>query len=167
MLRRRSSPAFVAAVAAVIGGLALVMACSSPYAPVLNENSRNERLWDGQKITDYKYTVALTKAYSPPPAIPPDYPPPVVVQVRGGGTRSVTYLRGGESVPPGLIYHDANIVDKLFVIVRQAAESKPHAIETQYDQLLGYPTRITIEYRQDKEERFVDEWTITDFEILK
>jgi Family of unknown function (DUF6174) len=97
------------------------------------------QLWRHQKIYSYRYTLSnscfcITEARGP-----------VVIEVRDGRTTSITSAQTGEPVNPDF-FRKYNTIPRLFNLIRHAIAGGASNLTVQYDQQLGYPTQINIDY---------------------
>jgi Family of unknown function (DUF6174) len=97
----------------------------------------NRRLWNQQKISNYRYTLGRDCFCAP------EARGPVVIQVRNGKTISITNAANGKPVNPEL-FKEYNTIPKLFNSVKDAIDRKEPELTVQYNQKLGYPTQIKI-----------------------
>jgi hypothetical protein len=149
---------------------------SRSFDPVLNENDRNQDLWQSQKITDYRYVLRSVHIDLPRSDLDPHFPPlpdelpPLAIEVHNGAAISVKDAGTGKAALPYLLGAErAGHMDVLFNWVRDAASNKvsrPYAIEAEYDKLLGYPTRVVIEYRNAPLRSVILNYGVSGFESL-
>ncbi|BAY47146.1 hypothetical protein SAMD00079811_47620 [Scytonema sp. HK-05] len=103
----------------------------------------NQRLWNRQNISNYRYTLTrscfcTTEARGP-----------VIIEVRNGRTASVTSVATGQPVNPEL-FQKYDTIPRLFGVIRDAIAKKASSLTVQYNSTLGstlgYPTQINIDY---------------------
>jgi hypothetical protein len=118
----------------------------------------NERLWNSQNITSYRYTLTRSCFCAP------DARGPVVVEVRNGETVSVTSVATGQPVDPEL-FKQYDTVPELFNVIKDAINRKASSLTVEYSKL-GYPTQINIDYSAQiaDEELYL---TVENFQVLQ
>jgi hypothetical protein len=123
-----------------------------PSVTAANSNIKqyrtNYRLWNRQKISNYRYTLSRSCFCIP------DARGPVVVEVRNGKTVSVKLVETGKPVNPEL-FQKYDTVPKLFELIRNAIAKKVSRLDVEYNPQLGYPTKVNIDYNSqiaDEEE---------------
>jgi len=99
----------------------------------------NRQLWRHQKIYSYRYTLSKSCFCIP------EARGPVVIEVRNGRTTSITSVETGEPVNPDF-FREYNTIPKLFNLIRDAIARRASSLTVEYDQTLGYPTQINIDY---------------------
>ncbi len=108
-----------------------------------NLNSRrlrlNRNLWNRQNISSYKYTLSKSCFCTP------EARGPVVILVRNGKTISITSVATGKPANPEF-FQNYNTIPKLFDVIQDAIDRKASSLNVQYNQKLGYPTQINIDY---------------------
>jgi Family of unknown function (DUF6174) len=108
---------------------------------VANSNSKqlkiNRRLWNQQKISNYRYTLSRDCFCTP------EARGPVVIEVRNGKTTSITNASTGKPVDREL-FKEYDTVPKLFNSVKSAISRKEPELTVEYNPKLGYPTQIKI-----------------------
>ena len=118
--------------------LPFLSACAGPYSDAQKELRQNEQRWEAQKFDDYRYTLRILCF------CPTEITDPVVVEVRGGVTVSLTYAVDGRPATNDL-FESANTIDELFDIIRDAISQKASKLTVEYDGAMGYPKQITID----------------------
>lgn len=118
----------------------------------------NRRLWKKQDITNYRYTLS-NSCFCVPEARGP-----VIIEVRNGKTVSVTSEATGEEVNPDF-FQNFDTIPELFNVIRDAINRRADSLDVQYDDKLGYPTDININYKFQlaDEELFL---SVTNFEVI-
>jgi hypothetical protein len=111
---------------------------------------QNRQKWTRQNLENYRYTLQVGCF------CPPEVRQPVVVEVRNGKVTSVTAAENGKSVNPDY-FQNYDSVAKLFEIVEDAIARDAYRLDIAYDETLGYPTQINIDYNQymADEERYL------------
>jgi hypothetical protein len=101
----------------------------------------NQRLWNRQNISNYRYTLTrscfcTTEARGP-----------VIIEVRNGRRSSVTSVASGQPVNPEL-FQKYDTIPRLFNVIKDAIKKKASSLTVQYNStsILGYPTQINIDY---------------------
>lgn len=151
----------------LLGANAPVMSQSStqitPASIVANSNLRplriNRRLWNQQKILNYRYTLSNSCFCIP------EARGPVVIEVRNGITTSITSVATGQPANPEF-FQNYNTIPKLFHVIRDAIAKQADSLTVEYNPTFGYPTQINIDYKFQlaDEELFL---TIENFEVIK
>ena len=124
--------------------LLAVVSCTSS---VPQELINSERLWKGQGLSNYDFTLERQCF------CPEDWRGPVNIQVRNGAAASVTYVSSGLAVTEGK-FDNADTIDKLFTILKDAYtgkgdfEQKADIINVTYNDQKGYPTTFYIDVSQ-------------------
>ncbi|HLO83808.1 MAG TPA: DUF6174 domain-containing protein [Nostocaceae cyanobacterium] len=127
-----------------------------------NSNSQqlkvNQKLWNQQNISNYRYTLSRSCFCTP------EARGPVVVEVRNGVTTSVTSVATGQPVDPEL-FKQYDSVPELFGVIKDAIARKASSLTVQYEPKFGYPTQISIDYSAQiaDEELYL---TVENFEVL-
>ena len=115
-----------------------VAACSNSTAPERAQRAA-ENLWAQRGPASYDITVSRGCECLP------DATRPAVVSVRDGIVTSRTYVSDGATV--GLTYAESYpTVDGLFKKIDDARRQNPATLNVDYDPVLGFPTRIAIDY---------------------
>lgn len=132
----------------VRGRLLAALACSALIVPVPvafaapDELSRHRALWQAAAIENYRY------AYNKYCACHPDTPPETVVTVRDGKIARVYHLH--EDSPREVPARAGSLelywtIDGLFDLIESATAA--HAsVTVRYDETLGYPRQLYIDY---------------------
>jgi hypothetical protein len=118
----------------------------------------NRAKWQQAGIKDYRYTFQIGCFCTPETVVPRS------IEVRGGKVKSATRADGktdGEDMKR--IYGD---MDYVFGLIERAEGAKSEKVAVNYDPQLGYPTRISIDYRATMQDDEVN-YTISKFEELK
>ena len=110
-------------------------------APVNDLRAARER-WASQGARSYDFELTVLCF------CPPDYTEPVVVAVRDGVAVAVTSLASGRPVDADRRswYERFDTVDKQFALIEDAIAREAASISVSYDQALGYPTALYIDY---------------------
>ncbi len=144
--------------------LTLCMLFLPACAAIRGETPRQQlrthrRLWDKQKITEYRYTLKVGCL------CPPEVVAPVIAHVRDGQLVSLTYKESGTAVASTFLAN-YDTMDELFRVIESAIDNRADVIKVAYDPELGCPKTIGIDY----DKRAVDDetsWTISDVEVLQ
>jgi Family of unknown function (DUF6174) len=96
----------------------------------------NQRLWNQQKISNYRYTLSRDCFCTP------EARGPVVIEVRNGKTTSITNASTGKPVNREL-FKEYDTVPKLFKSIKSAIARKEPELSVEYNPK-GYPTQIKI-----------------------
>lgn len=121
--------------------------------------ARHQRLWVQQGIESYRYQLKINCF------CPPEVTDPVIVEVSDGSVISVSYVATG--TPAETRYFEKyDTVDELFLVIDDALERKAAEISVTYDETLGLPTRIYIDF----EKLALDDeiaYNVTEFQALQ
>lgn len=133
----------------VISKSPIVVAQSSARSQSdLQQLRTNQRLWNQQNISNYRYTLSRSCFCIP------EARGPVIIEVRNGRTTSVTSVATGQPVNPEF-FQKYDTVPRLFALIRDAINKKADNLDVKYNSTLGYPTQINIDYKSqvaDEEE---------------
>ncbi|MBN3908128.1 MAG: hypothetical protein HWQ35_16740 [Nostoc sp. NMS1] len=99
----------------------------------------NRRLWDEQKISNYRYTFSngcfcIAEARGP-----------VIIEVRNGKT-TITSVATGQPVENPEFFEKYNTIPKLFNVIQDAINRQAYSLNIDYSPRFGYPTQINIDY---------------------
>lgn len=121
--------------------------------------SRHQNQWVSQSIESYRYQLGITCFCLV------EISRPVTIEVRNGATHSVSYLADGTAAD-AKYFEKYDTIDELFLIIDDAIDQKADEIKVTYDEELGFPTRIHIDFMKEAVD---DEMTydITEFQILE
>ncbi|MFN6566189.1 DUF6174 domain-containing protein [Dendronalium sp. ChiSLP03b] len=97
----------------------------------------NQRLWNRQKITNYRYTLT-NQCFCVP-----EVRGPLNIEVRNGVTTSITLAQTGQPVNPELV-SSYTTIPKLFNLISNTINSGESQLSVTYNRKLGYPTQINI-----------------------
>lgn len=116
----------------------------------LKELIRNQKLWNKQGGSDYRYTFTRNCFCTD------DAREPVIIKVSNGTTSSVTSQLTGQPANPKL-FDRYDTIPKLFDVIRDAIARRADSIDVKYNSTLGYPTQINIDYNRQiaDEELFI------------
>ncbi|MBL1202620.1 MAG: DUF6174 domain-containing protein [Nostoc sp. ZfuVER08] len=120
----------------------------------------NRRLWNNQNISNYRYT------FSNGCFCIPEARGPVIIEVRNGKTKSITFVATGQPVQNPEYFQNYNTIPKLFNVIQDGINRKAYSLDVAYNPRLGYPTQINIDYNSQiaDEEIYL---TIENFEEIK
>jgi len=122
----------------ILAVAAPLVTCSGPQTDLEKQLNQNEQKWASQKIRDYSYTLRIGCF------CPPEITSPVLVEVRGGTTKSVSYVSDGRQATNEL-FRKADTIEELFSVIRESIDQKVDKLTVEYDPSLGYPTEISID----------------------
>lgn len=130
-------------------------------SPTNNSNFRqlkiNQRLWNRQKITNYRYTLT-NQCFCVP-----EVRGPLNIEVRNGVTTSITLAQTGQPVNPELV-SSYTTIPKLFNLISTTLNSGESQLSVTYNRKLGYPTQINIGNLAADAGIYT---TITNFQVLR
>jgi len=101
--------------------------------------ARHQRLWAAQNIASYQYQLQVSCF------CPPAVTDPVIIKVRDGTAESVAYAATGMPAE-SQFFERYDTLDKLFQVINQALEGKAAEISVSYDETLGFPRQIYIDF---------------------
>jgi Family of unknown function (DUF6174) len=124
-----------------IGALLLRVALLAPAAgaQVVDPQAAldaNRARWDAANVLDYQYRMQRGCF------CPPDLTEPGIVKVRDGAIESVESPDGLSLLDPA----DYLTIDGLFDVIQDAIDASADAIQATYDETLGVPLSISIDY---------------------
>lgn len=129
-------------VVAAVSLVAILPGCSSVTGPAAEELEENLRTWRARGISSYTYAYRLN-CFCGGPGIRP-----VEIEVRDGAVAAVRVLETGE--PEEFFDPEAfPTVEDLFQTIREALDRDPFRIRAEYDDLLGYPRDVFIDFEQN------------------
>jgi hypothetical protein len=105
----------------------------------LVEMERNRTLWKENSLHNYRFILDVAPYDPLPPASP------AVLEVKEGENVSVEleeWALGSYKDP----YKNYDTMGKLYSIIERAVMQKAKYIDVEYDERLGYPRRISIDY---------------------
>ena len=120
-----------------LASLVLLAACGSGSTAPADSLAAARARWARNAPAAYSYTIQRSCECTA------EMTGPVAVVVRGGVVESRQYVSSGASVAPQY----ASIfpaVEGLFTIIDDAIRNGTRPLTTQYDPILGYPTRIAL-----------------------
>lgn len=136
--------------AAALAVLVFAGACSDPLGAERDHYSTARGRWERAGIEDYVFD------YQHLCFCGPEELRLVTITVRAGEVASVAYVDTGQPTERPLA--DFPTVDDLFEVIRDAIHRDAFSIAATYDEELGYPTGVSIDYREnvaDEEMGFV------------
>ncbi len=158
MVRHSSPLLLIMAMASVVIAGCLGPDGESRYGDLPARTANAERRWAQSSIENYQFRYSRSC-----------YCPMVVnalVTVTGDSIVSVTDSLSGQPVDPipPTVYR---IVPGWFAFVREAMDRRAAVIEVEYDQALGYPRRIYIDYVQEMvdDELGIRIWDLTEISL--
>lgn len=130
-----------------------------PTPKNLRELRLNNKLWDKQKITSYRYTLTRSCFCAP------EARKPVIVEVRNGETTSITYADNGAAADPEL-FKEYDSITKLFGLIQEGINRKAANLTVKYHPRFNYPTQINIDYslQMADEELYL---TVENFQVIR
>lgn len=91
----------------------------------------------------------------------PELQRPILVEVRGGKIRNAVYAEDNGRLAPEIDY-DLKTVDDWFALIDTASKLSVAQLRVRYDEVLGYPTSIFIDYHERMAD---DEITVSDIKV--
>jgi hypothetical protein len=121
----------------------VLVACGTagPEDGRLRELASNQARWDALHPDAYLYAVERLCF------CPEEYRGPVRVRVEHGVAADRVYVASGLAVPPG-IAPAFPTVDGIFELLRSAIEADAFEVRVTYDQALGVPIDVWIDYNE-------------------
>ena len=115
--------------------------------------------WSDQGKDSYRYELRIGCF------CPPEVTDAVLVFVRDGITDSVLYIESGRPAEDRY-FERCDTVDKLFLLIQDAIDREADKIEVTYDEDLGIPTRIYIDFVEQAVDDEIS-YDIARFQILE
>lgn len=152
-----------------IGALmALTSSCSTAQPPVpeeapeptkkaASELKLNREKWTKASIKNYRYTFKADCF------CPPDYTAARTIEVREGKLQSATRADG--KTDPANFQKNCGDMEYVFDLLEKAVDAKAEKMTVKYDEKLGYPTNISIDYKANVSDDEIA-YSITKFEAL-
>lgn len=124
--------------------LSLMMILAIQFSCVMRQIAkskfeRNRRMWRESKITDYKMTIKVFQSGHANPS------GTRIIEIRGGTATSIK-LADSEVVDDSEKWKAYDTVEKIFDIVANAQKKNPATLDVEYDEKLGYPKKLRLEY---------------------
>jgi len=140
-----------AATAALLAALAGSGCGTSPFELSTTAWADYRARWEAAGITDYEYEFQRTCECKDTR--------PARIEVRTGRVTAATYTDSGESAPSA----GYPTIDELFELIDEAISAEAASMRVSYDQRLGYPTEIRIDYDLNvaDDEIEIDAWGLT------
>ena len=110
-------------------------------SPLLTELRQNERRWSDQQIRSYRFVLQSMHFGGPDTTLP------VIIEVTEGTRSSIRPVSEGSPVNTEY-FSRYDTVEKLFDTIRSAIESGAESTEVTYDENLGHPRQIAIDYNR-------------------
>ena len=121
--------------------------------------TRHQRLWAQQGIVSYQYRLQVNCF------CPPEVTGPFIVQVRDGTPSSVLYAATGKPAE-SRYFEKYDTIDEMFLVVDDALKRKAAEISVTYNETLGFPTSIYIDFiKQAVDDEIA--YGVTEFQTLK
>lgn len=127
-----------------VTALAVLAACGDGLGPDL-DLAANRAKWQRQGLAEYSYQFQMYCFCIDVSAVRLFVSDGIVV----GGH----YVESGEPLPAEIPSWFRRTVDSLFAIIEEAIQRDADHLAVEYHPLLGYPTRIAVDY----EERYADD----------
>lgn len=131
--------------------VAVLISCATVgQGGIQGELDQARSRWRVARPSSYSYIYRLSCF------CPRELTEPVLITVRNATVDKVVYANTGQPVDPQHLQH-FHTVDKLFDMLQDAINRKPHEMAVSYDLNYGYPTSATIDYSEmmaDEEMRF-------------
>ena len=119
--------------------------------------ARHRDLWAGQGVASYQYQLKVNCF------CPPEVTDQVIVVVRDG-VSEVTYVANGEPAD-SKHFGKYDTVGELFSVIDDALTRKPGEISITYDESLGFPASIRIDFvKQAADDEIA--YTVSEFQTL-
>jgi hypothetical protein len=115
--------------------------------------------WSDQGKDSYRYELRIGCF------CPPEVTDAVLVFVRDGITDSVLYIESGRSAE-SRYFEKYDTIDKVFLVIQDAIDREADKLEVTYDEDLGIPTRIYIDFIEQAADDEIS-YEITRFQILE
>jgi hypothetical protein len=144
----------------VLAASVLLLSACWPFSPSGDRDDLEaaQRRWTDRGYTSYEFRVQRSCFCAPTATAP------LIVRVQNGQPGSIVHAETGEPVTP--LPGMALTVDALFGVVDDALHRDAAGVEVTYDDALGYPRQIAIDYDQ----RIADEeayFTASDLRPLR
>ncbi|MEH2241550.1 DUF6174 domain-containing protein [Nostoc sp.] len=97
----------------------------------------NHRLWNRQKINNYRYKLSNSCFCIP------EFRGPLIIEVRNGITSSIMNAETGKPINSQLL-RQYSTIPKLFNLIRNTIKRGEPELTVVYNPQLGYPTQINI-----------------------
>lgn len=97
----------------------------------------NRRLWNQQKIDNYRYKLSNSCFCIP------EFRGPLIIEVRNGRTTSITDANTGKPVNSESL-RQYSTIPKLFNLIENVIKGGKSELTVVYNPKLGYPTQINI-----------------------
>lgn len=135
---------------------------STSSSSQLDQLAHAEAKWQSSKIEAYEIQVQYA-CNALIPIAPPGVSSRLRFRVTGGESR---LLGANETEAPvtGDLVQYSN-VEQMFAFIRKARTSHPVRIETQYDEVRGYPTRVCVDPATTTDDEFG--FVTSDFKVLR
>ncbi len=122
-----------------------------------SELTRSKELWSSKGIHSYRFTLQRGCFCSP------DVLTPVVIEVHGDTTTSITKVGGG--TVDGTAFASYNTIDKIFTAIQNTLDIHGNVNATTYHTTQGYPIQVDLDPHPnlaDDEESL----QVSDFQVL-
>jgi hypothetical protein len=119
--------------------LVSVAAACDPQSGAKDTLTKHRQLWADQGISSYQYRLEVNCF------CPPEVTGPVIVEVSQNAPISVTYVSSGKPAE-GKYFEKYDTIEELFIVIDEAFDREADKIEITYDDIKGFPTRISIDF---------------------
>ncbi|MDJ0844185.1 DUF6174 domain-containing protein [Crocosphaera sp.] len=116
-----------------------ISANENNHSPLIEEMKENRQLWRSQRLKNYQY-IYQQQCFCVPPSNTP-----LKVSVKNDKITEVVDLNNNQIIAD-LTFPKS--IDELFNIIKDAIQRNADEILITYDQTLGYPTRVAIDYQK-------------------
>lgn len=116
-----------------------ISANENNHSPLIEEMKENRQLWRSQRLKNYQY-IYQQQCFCTPPSNTP-----LKVSVKNDKITEVVDLNNNQIIAD-LTFPKS--IDELFNIIKDAIQRNADEILITYDQTLGYPTRVAIDYQK-------------------
>ena len=105
-----------------------------------NQLDEQRQIWANQHVTDYTFRQQRLCFCG--------FIAPVEITVQGGAITKIVVVETGEEldVAQFTVYDTA---EGLFALVEDALDRDAHTLQVTYDATFGYPSNITVDYREN------------------
>lgn len=120
----------------------LLSSCNDGLSDIERNSSLREamELWQQSGVTSYRYTFTR-RCFCPR-----ERTGPVRIEVRNGQPVSVTPTEGVTTITRSA-FDAYDTVEELFAAIAAASERRPFLMAARYDENLGYPVEMGVDYR--------------------
>lgn len=130
--------------------------CSSSPAATL---AANRQKWQGRQVSHYRYDLAVGCFCAFTSVMP------VTVEVKDGKTVSMVGKDGQSAAQFQSALAQYAPMDKLFDVIKVAADAHAYQLQVDYDPDYGYPDAIRIDYSQNVSDDEIS-FTVSNFALV-